>query len=155
MYSLFLHVRSPGHGLHSTFDDGLFILFPIFRTKAILGTDDIYLDASPIPSATTKGNAYRQTSTSTDNIVDTTSSFCRNIKQFQTEAAEESKNLDNILKALRRYYKAVKTKCQLSLEVPAGFRQSSTLKDLLLFRMMKYLTYLMIHYWINLMILLT
>jgi hypothetical protein len=75
IYSLFLHIRSPGHGLHSTFDDGLFILFPTFRTKAILGTDDIYLDASPIHSATTKGNTYCQASTSTDNIVDTTSSF--------------------------------------------------------------------------------
>jgi hypothetical protein len=30
IYSLFLHIRSPGHGLHSTFDDGLFILFPTF-----------------------------------------------------------------------------------------------------------------------------
>jgi hypothetical protein len=33
------------------------------------------------------------------------------------------------LKTLRRYYKEVKTKRQLSLEVPAGFHQSSTLQQ--------------------------
>jgi hypothetical protein len=48
IYSLFLHIQCPSHGLHSSFDTGLFIIFLEFRTKAIVGTDDIYLDAVPI-----------------------------------------------------------------------------------------------------------
>jgi hypothetical protein len=126
IYSLFLHIRSPGHGLHSTFDDGLFILFPTFRTKAILGTDDIYLDAAPfhLPSDQVDCN-----SSIGGDFDDNTSIFCRNVKRFQTEVEQESKNLDNIMKHLRRYYKEIKTNRQLNLEVPAGFRQSSTLQQ--------------------------
>ena len=48
IYSLFLHVQLPGHGLESTFHEGLFINFPDFRSKAIIGKYDIYLDASLI-----------------------------------------------------------------------------------------------------------
>ncbi len=47
IYSLFLHVRTPHHGLQSSFENGLHIIFPTFQTKAILGSDDIYLDAIP------------------------------------------------------------------------------------------------------------
>jgi hypothetical protein len=125
IYSLFLHIRSPGHGLHSTFDDGLFILFPTFRTKAILGTDDIYLDAAPFHLSSDQVGCN---SSIGDGFDDNTSNFCRNVKQFQSEVQQESKNLDNIMKRLRQYYKEIKTKRQLNLEVPAGFRQSSTLQ---------------------------
>jgi hypothetical protein len=48
IYSLFLHIRSPNHGLRSSFEDGLHIDFPTFSTKAILGADDVYLDAVPV-----------------------------------------------------------------------------------------------------------
>jgi len=48
IYSLFLHIRSPNHGLNSSFEDGLHIIFPTFSTKAILGADDVYLDATPV-----------------------------------------------------------------------------------------------------------
>jgi len=40
IYSLFCHIKQPGHGLHSSFDDGLHIIFPAFRTKALLGQND-------------------------------------------------------------------------------------------------------------------
>jgi hypothetical protein len=42
IYSLFLHIQSPGHGLQSSFEEGLFILFPSFKTKAILVTVSMY-----------------------------------------------------------------------------------------------------------------
>jgi hypothetical protein len=48
IYSQFLHIRTPNHGLQSSFDDGLHIIFPTFSIKAILGTDDVYLDATPV-----------------------------------------------------------------------------------------------------------
>jgi hypothetical protein len=37
IYSLFLHIQHPGHGLESSFDKGLYIIFPNFKTKAIIG----------------------------------------------------------------------------------------------------------------------
>jgi hypothetical protein len=37
--------------------------------------------------------------------------------------------LDNLLKTLRQYYKEIKTKWQLSLDVPAGFHKSSNLQQ--------------------------
>ena len=54
--------------------------------------------------------------------------FCRKITQFQEELSQETEHLDNILRNLRRYYKEVKSKCQLGLEVPAGFRSLSELQ---------------------------
>jgi hypothetical protein len=50
IYSLFLHIKCPHHGLQSSFEDGLKIIFPEFTTSAILGKDDIYLDAVPCRS---------------------------------------------------------------------------------------------------------
>jgi hypothetical protein len=50
IYSLFLHIKNPQHGLHSSFDDGLKIHFPHCMTTAILGRDDIYMDAVPCKS---------------------------------------------------------------------------------------------------------
>ncbi len=48
--NLFIHIQHPQHGLHSSFEKGLYIVFPEFQTKALLGTDDIYLDAIPATS---------------------------------------------------------------------------------------------------------
>lgn len=48
IYSLFLHIKSPNHGLESTSDQGLFLNFPTFSTRAIIGATDIYLDVSPV-----------------------------------------------------------------------------------------------------------
>ncbi len=48
IYTLFLHIKCPGHSLKSSFDSGLDIVFPECSTKAIIGHDDIYLDAVPL-----------------------------------------------------------------------------------------------------------
>jgi hypothetical protein len=48
IYSLFLHIKYPGHGLRSSFDSGLDIVFPEFSTKAVISHNDIYLDAVPL-----------------------------------------------------------------------------------------------------------
>jgi hypothetical protein len=37
IYSLFLHIQNPNHGIQSSFDKGLFLRFPAFQTKAIIG----------------------------------------------------------------------------------------------------------------------
>jgi hypothetical protein len=50
IYSLFLHIKTPGHGIQSSFDQGLFLSFPTFQMQAIIGTDDLYLDALPFLS---------------------------------------------------------------------------------------------------------
>jgi hypothetical protein len=42
-YSLHLHIKTLKHGLESSFEHGLFIRFPNFQTKAIIGQDDIYI----------------------------------------------------------------------------------------------------------------
>jgi hypothetical protein len=55
IYSLFLHIQYPGHGLHSSFEDGLHICFPQFTTKALVGEHDIYLDVIPINSTMNQG----------------------------------------------------------------------------------------------------
>jgi len=47
VYSLFLHIKYPGHSLNSSFENGLFIGFPNFVTKALVGEHDIYIDARP------------------------------------------------------------------------------------------------------------
>jgi len=57
-----------------------------------------------------------------------TNSFCQNLKQFDAKVSKESKSLDNLMNSLRTYYKDVKTKRQLNLEVPAGFRQDNMIQ---------------------------
>jgi hypothetical protein len=57
---------------------------------------------------------------------------CCNIKSFQDDLLSKTVWLDNLLNSLRDNYGAVKTKRQLQLEVPAGFRQMNHhTKDLL------------------------
>jgi len=52
IYSLFQHIQTKDHRVESSYEDGLFVIFPSFKTKAIIGTDDIYLDFLPISSET-------------------------------------------------------------------------------------------------------
>jgi len=116
VYSLYLHIQCPGHRVSSSFENGLTIYFPEFHTQAIVGTTDIYLDTVP---------CYEVMSTSVDlQEIDTTpvSSTCNHITQFQMDIDIESSKIDQLLLSLRRYYNDVKTKRQLNLEVPAGFR---------------------------------
>jgi hypothetical protein len=47
IYSLLQHIKQPQHGIHSSYETGLYIKFPTFQTKVIVGRDDIYLDAVP------------------------------------------------------------------------------------------------------------
>jgi hypothetical protein len=114
MYSLFLHIKTPHHGIHSSCDKGLFLTFPTFQTQAIFGTDDLYLDALPFPS---HGLIDSSLPVPLDD-----GKYC-NIKTFQTDVLSETVRLDNLLCSLREYYGTVKTKRQLQLEVPAGFCQ--------------------------------
>jgi hypothetical protein len=127
IYSLFLHIQCPCHGLHSSFEDGLFIVFPEFKTKALLGNDDIYLDAVPYNCDNICHNSIVPPTSDPPSQL-TTDTFCRNVKRFDDEVHHECKSLDNLLKTLRQYYKEVKTKRQLSLDVPASFRKSSELQ---------------------------
>ena len=117
IYSLFRHIQTPSHSVYSSFEDGLFINFPNLQYKALLGEHDIYIDMVPMSE---------QAPTASNNDVDSntvhTDSFCRNLKQFTDDVTRETKYLDNVLKSLRRYYKAVKTRRQLGMEAPAGFR---------------------------------
>jgi len=118
IYSLFQHIQSPGHRLESSYDEGLHIIFPTFRTKAVIGQHDIYLNALPHDEA----SSLKLFTESTSSPMDT---FCRDITEFQSKIQKETDCLDNILSDLRRYYSEIKTKRQLGLEVPAGFRRDS------------------------------
>jgi len=117
IYSLFLHTQLPHHGVYSSFEEGLFLQFPDFKTKALIGQNDIYLDAIPSNSSS---ELHSQP------FVDEQSrATCRSIKKFQDSVLQETEYLDNLLHHLREYYWNVKTKRQLLMEVPAGFRQTS------------------------------
>jgi hypothetical protein len=122
IYSLFCHIQCKDHGLHSSFSEGLYIVFPDFQTKAILGENDIYVDA--IPSTSVQGLSAlppKQLSTM---------SICRNMSHFENEVQKESVKVDNLLAILRRYYPDIKTKRQLNMEIPAGFRQDNDYQHL-------------------------
>ena len=138
IYSLFCHIQSSHHILHSSFEEGLHIVFPDFKSKALLGENDIYLDFNPFSNYSVKclpdtlqdssthyphGYSEKNTDSFCWNLKQevtclfgkNTDSFCRNLKQ---EVTCETKSLDNLLKSHCQYYKEVKTKRQLSLEVP-------------------------------------
>jgi hypothetical protein len=93
------------------------LTFPTFNTQAIIGKDDLYLDAVPMLPGPS-------------NVPFSTSSFHRLsentvITEFQKEVLNETDQLDNLLLHLRQYYDTIKTKHQLQFEVPAGFCQAS------------------------------
>ncbi len=116
IYSLFVHIKSPKHGLNSTSDQGLFIQFPEFSTKAIIGTTDIYLNMTPVQehSSTT----YTPTFQLSTSIPDSSNALA----PLPTIKTPNIVTKDNLLPELRRYYDSVKTKRQLRMDVPAGFR---------------------------------
>jgi hypothetical protein len=47
IYSLLIHIKQKHHGLQSFFDSKLHIVFPTFQTQAVIGKDDIYIQATP------------------------------------------------------------------------------------------------------------
>jgi len=102
IYNLFLHVQLPNHGVQSSFDHGLFLKFPDFQTKAIIGKDDLYLYAIPTiehlpPTSINSSSSYQAT-------------VCHHIQDFQQELVHETDHLDHLLVSLRRYYDTIKTK---------------------------------------------
>lgn len=107
-----MHIQCPGHSIKSFFEEGLIIFFPGFHTKAIVGVNDIYLDATPCSD-----NSVNYASSDPNS-----SPLFNHITQLQTDIAIESCKVDNILESLRQYYNEIKTKRQLNLEFPAGFR---------------------------------
>jgi hypothetical protein len=122
IYSLFLHVRTPHHGLHSSFETGLYITFPYFQTKAIIGSDDIYLDAVPA--------SFDSSESSPESPFGffAASSTLKHVTQVSNPVTIDSKKENNLLINLWQYYDEVKTKRQLNLETPSGFRQQTTLQ---------------------------
>lgn len=114
VYSLFVHAQLPAHGVYSSFEEGLFLNFPNFRTKAIIGQDDIYLDALPLYLSST----FQPVLSFQDEQSLLT---CRHMKEFQENVLQETEYLDNILHQLRLFYQMVRTKRQLKMDVPAGF----------------------------------
>ena len=119
IYSLHLHIKTPQHGLESSYENGLFVNFPHFQTKAIIGEDDIYLDMIPVVSDS------KLFHNSTVDEPEISSNFCRQITQLTSDINVETEKIDNILQDLRKYYSTIKTKCQLGLNVPAGFRRDT------------------------------
>ncbi len=100
---LFLHIKCPGHGLHSSFDTGLDIVFPEFSTKAIIGLNDIYLDAVPLD----------------DFMCLNITSLCPKLATSDTTKEPTVTERDNILKLLHDYYKHVKMKRATNVVYPS------------------------------------
>ena len=126
IYSLLLHIKQPNQGLESSFEGGLFLKFPHFTVSAVIGDDDIYLDAIPIHLDTT---VPVNSSTSLPPLNnETNSTFCRQVLQLQEDIEKESSYLDSLLQQLKDYYATITTKRQLNMEVPAGFRRTNELQ---------------------------
>jgi len=119
IYSLLLQIKFQDHGLHSSFEDGLNIIFPTFQTKVILGNDGIYLNAVPSLDSTKAADCSFIRKISSPGT-------CCHITQTNSAVSLPPDKADHILHNLHDYYQAVKTKRQLCLEVPAGFRQETT-----------------------------
>ncbi|MFN9982838.1 MAG: hypothetical protein ACK53Y_23110, partial [bacterium] len=119
VYSLFQHIKTPNHGLKSTFDDRLYLNFPDFQTKTIIGSNDIYVDMLPLSLSQT------DSTTSVREPICGPPTYCRNITDLNT-TNDDNLSSNNILADLRKYYDDVKTKRQLGLDVPAGFRSATT-----------------------------
>jgi hypothetical protein len=101
--------------LESTSDQGLYITFPTFKSKAIIGHSNIYLDATP----------YLADSNSSFQDHPVSSTFDASsplVAKLQSGIQQETAKLDNLLLDLHRYYNEFKMKRQLKMEVPAGFR---------------------------------
>jgi hypothetical protein len=120
VYSLLLHIKQPQYGLQSSFEEGLNINFPNFTTKAVIGNDDIYLNATP----NLDGKPDLSMSSP---VVPHEYALYRNLLSTSDNGSKGLPSPDNILRDLRQYYSTVKTKHQLSMDVPAGFHQSTQL----------------------------
>jgi hypothetical protein len=104
IYSLFLHIQHPDYAIHSSFDVGLSIIFPTFTTKALIGQNDIYLDAVPIHTTSILQDQVASSLNSSISSLDKHSHYYHHMTQFQDDVATESKKVDNLLCQLRQYY---------------------------------------------------
>jgi len=157
IYSLFLHVQCPNHGIHSSYETGLHIKFPSFTTQAVLGTHDIYLNAVPANSEITC-TSFLPHSDHTSNSDHP--AVCKHLIDNSSSSTETNQG-DNIVLVLRQYYGDVKTKRQLNFEVPAGFRREGNFQrivrdiknasslDLLILKMLRIL---MMHHPLTMML---
>jgi hypothetical protein len=91
--------------------------FPNFETKAVIGHNDLYLDALPLCDTLDPGVQ--------NSSVHCPSSICHNITAFQESITQETDRLDTLLLSLSQYYETIKTIRQLQFETPADFRQIS------------------------------
>jgi hypothetical protein len=107
IYSLFLHIQQPQHGLESSFEGGLFLKFPGFSTKAIIGRDDIYLDFTP---ATMSKDLCGVAPVLLNPEFSSPSNFCRKLSDFQENLEQDSENIDYLLSQLKQYYTTIQTK---------------------------------------------
>jgi hypothetical protein len=108
IYSLFLHIKKPGDGIQSSFEKGLFLLLPTFQTQAIIGQDDLYLDASQLQSD--------PLATSSTNLATGTEKCC-NVKKFQDEVLCETEQLDHQLQISTTHYEWY----SLWLQISSGY----------------------------------
>jgi hypothetical protein len=129
IYSLLQHIKQPGHGIQSSYETGLYIKFPSFQTTAVVGSDDIYLDAVPSTSKPTPPTDLFSSSTTSSPVL-TCGDTCSSFPESLLCSTSVSKDDNNLLKSLRRYYNETKTKRQLSSNVPAGFHQANNLQQM-------------------------
>jgi len=93
------------------FDDGLHIHFPTFSTKAILGTDDVYLDGVLATLASnSQPSPMSNLSVEVLKLSDNSQVDCQHITQRDTTVFMKSQKEDNLLCNLRHNYDEVKTK---------------------------------------------
>jgi len=104
------------------FDTGLFLTFPTFSTKAIIGEHDIYLDPSLGHNVDL---SYLQSPLASSL---SSASICRALTQVDNNPNIKPTKQDHLLNQLCQYYKDIKTKRQLNLEVPVGFCQNNQLQ---------------------------
>jgi hypothetical protein len=96
-------------------------MFPNFQAKALVGKDDIYIQAT-LHADNSSDLTYLTLSEDQDFV--SLSACCRNILSYNIELSKSP----NILQSLRQYFTDIKTKRQLNLNVPAGFRLASDLQ---------------------------
>lgn len=82
IYSLFLHIQCPLHSLYSPYEGRLNVLFPGFQSKAILGENDIYLDAVPVQQDTVDFDSTHTTTTFVNISLSSRKMFRKNLNRL-------------------------------------------------------------------------
>jgi hypothetical protein len=93
VYSLFLHIKQPEHGFELSFERGLFLKFPLFQTQAVIGINDLYLDAVLLVD-------INNDSVSRPSVSSLAAPVCHHIMDFQKDIMRETDHLDHLLLSL-------------------------------------------------------